>query len=58
MNMELNYEELRLLRLAVETEIIRREDSSNPNREKLKVLHELNGRLSACISDYPREAIV
>ena len=53
MNLELNYEELRLLRLAVETEIIRREGLRGSDWRKLTTLRELGGRLSACIHDYP-----
>ena len=52
MNIEFTYEELRLLRVSVETEIIRREESRRPNEEKLAILNELNGRLSACIHDF------
>ena len=55
MKLDFNYEELRLLRLSVETEIIRREESRNPDEQKIAILDELNGRLAACINDYPKE---
>lgn len=46
-----NYEELRLIRLALGTEIIRREELQNTNMERLKQFEDLYDKVDNLMQD-------